>query len=107
MAPVIAITPVAGRWRRDPMMLIALLALAFGLWELPFPSFMADDFVQLGVPEHVLPLTWLESFNLYTMPDGNPQHIQFLKDAGALPWFFDPGFKMAFFRPLGSARLRC
>jgi len=94
-----------GRSWRDPIVLGLLLALAFGLWELQFSSFMADDFIQLGVLEGVLPVNWLGPLNLYTISDGNAQHVQLLKDAGALPWFFDPGFKMAFFRPLSSAAL--
>jgi VanZ family protein len=98
-------TPVARKWRPTPVVLGVLLALGFGLWELPFASFMADDFIQLGVLERVLPVTWMGSFDLYTISDGNPQHVQSLKDAGALPWFFDPKFKMAFFRPLSSASL--
>jgi len=28
-----------------------------------------------------------------------------MKDAGAFPWFFDPQFRMDFFRPLSSALL--
>lgn len=86
------------------MILGAALALAFGLWELPFSSFMADDFIQLGILERVSPITGVGPFGLYTF-FGKPQDIQLLKDAGAVPWFFDPGFKMAFFRPLSSASL--
>jgi hypothetical protein len=92
-------------WWRDPPILAALLAVAFGLWELPFASFMADDFMQLAVLEGVAPVSWIGPFNLYSLSDGDPQHIQLLKDAGAMPWFFDPGFKMTFFRPLSSALL--
>jgi hypothetical protein len=87
------------------MVVGVLLALLFSLWELPFASFMADDFIQLGVLEHVLPVAWLGPLDLYTLADGTPRHIQLLKDAGALPWFFDPAFTMGFFRPLSSASL--
>lgn len=88
---------------RTPTVLAAGLALALGLCALPFSSFMADDFIQLAVLERALPANPLVVLNLYTLADGSPQQIQTLKNLGALPWFFDPAFKMAFFRPLSSA----
>ncbi len=88
----------------DPAIVGAALAVAFALWEMPFSSFMADDFIQLGILERVLPISGVVPFGLYTFA-GSPQDIQSLKDAGAIPWFFDPGFRMAFFRPLSSASL--
>ncbi len=98
-------TPAAGSRVPSPVALAALLALALGLWNLPFSSFMADDFIQLSILEHASPVTAFWPFNLYILSDGSPQQIQSGKDLGALPWFFDPKFKMAFFRPLSSASL--
>ena len=82
-----------------------LLAALMGLFTLPFSSFVADDFIQLGILERVSPCTWTGPLELYTISDGLPEHMRIMKDAGAFPWFFDPEFKMAFFRPLSSALL--
>jgi hypothetical protein len=90
---------------RRPLMLAIGLAALFGLAELPFASFMADDLIQLGFLEGVSPATWIGPLELYTISDGEPAHMQVMKDAGAFPWFFDPDFKMAFARPLSSALL--
>lgn len=84
---------------------VLLLLIIIFLLELNFSSFMADDFIQLGVLERVTPCTWLTPFNLYTIADGNPEHMGIMKNAGAFPWFFSPNFKMAFFRPLSSILL--
>src|SRR5260221_534606 len=88
----------------DPILLGAALAVALFPREVPFSSFMADDFIQLGILERVFPVTEVGPLGLYNF-SGNARDIQSLKDAGAVPWFFDPGFKMAFFRPLSSASL--
>ncbi len=90
---------------RGPLIAAVALAVLFGLAELPFASFMADDLIQLGFLEGVSPATWIGPLELYTISDGVPEHVQAMKDAGAFPWFFDPGFKMAFARPLSSALL--
>ncbi len=82
-----------------------LLAVALGLWELPSASLMADDFIQLGVLEFVSPIDWLGPLDLYRFADGDPHHVQALKDAGALPWFAEPVLKLAFLRPLSSAAI--
>lgn len=82
-----------------------LIAALMGLFSLPFASFMADDFIQLGFLERVLPGTWSGPLSLYTISDGILEHVQVMKDAGAFPWFFGPTFKMVFFRPLSSALL--
>ena len=66
---------------------------------------MADDFLQLSVLEGVSPDTWTGPLELYMIADGNPDHLKVMKDAGAFPWFFDPQFRMDFFRPLSSALL--
>ncbi len=88
-----------------PLLLALALAAVFGLLELPFASFMADDLIQLSVLEGVSPDRWTGPLELYTISDGEPVHVQAMKDAGAFPWFFDPGFEMAFFRPLSSGLL--
>jgi hypothetical protein len=91
--------PLSGfRW-------VILLLIIIFLLELNFSSFMADDFIQLGVLEKVTPCTWLTPFNLYTIADGNPKHMAIMKNTGAFPWFFSPNFKMAFLRPLSSLLL--
>ena len=82
-----------------------LVAVLFGLAELPFAAFMADDLMQLVVLEHVAPRPWLGPLDLYTISDGVPAHVRAMQDAGALPWFFPTDFKMAFFRPLSSASM--
>ena len=82
-----------------------LLAVLLGLAELPFATFMADDLFQLGALEGVLPGSSLGPLRLYTISDGVPAHVHALQNAGGLPWFFSPDFKMAFFRPLSSALL--
>ncbi len=91
--------------RRRPLLIALALAVVFGLAELPFASFMADDLIQLGVLEGVSPDTWTGPLSLYTISDGEPDHILAMKQAGGFPWFFDPDFKMAFFRPLSSGLL--
>lgn len=91
--------------RRRPLVIALTLAAVFGLAELPFASFMADDLIQLGVLEGVSPDTWTGPLQLYTISDGEPDHILAMKQAGGFPWFFDPYFKMAFFRPLSSGLL--
>jgi hypothetical protein len=82
-----------------------LLAALLGLTELPFATFMADDLIQLGALEGVLPGSSLKPWALYTISDGVRAHVRAMQNAGALPWFFSPDFKMAFFRPLSSALL--
>jgi len=84
---------------------VALLAVFLGLAELPFASFMADDFIQLGTLEGVSSCGGQAPFRLYDIADGDPDHVLALKNAGAFPWFFAPDFRMAFFRPLSSALL--
>lgn len=82
-----------------------LLALAFGAWEICFAAFMADDLFQLARLEGLMPETSRPVFDLYTLSDGDPAHVLAMKDAGYIPWFFDPVFEMRFFRPLSSALL--
>src|SRR5581483_9229437 len=81
------------------------LAAAFGLAELPFAAFMADDLIQLSVLERTSPVVWLGPLQLYTLSDGVPAHVRALQNVGAMPWFFAPDFKMSFFRPLSSGLL--
>ena len=83
----------------------ALLVVFFGLAELPFASFMADDFIQLGALEGVSSCGGRAPFRLYDIAEGGPERVLALKNAGAFPWFFAPDFRMAFFRPLSSALL--
>ena len=105
-----AVTPSRGsalcRWcSQRPILTAVLLAVLLGLAELPFATFMADDLIQLGALEGVLPGSSLGPLRLYTISDGIPAHVHAMQNAGALPWFFSPDFKMAFFRPLSSALL--
>jgi hypothetical protein len=91
---------------RRAVRLALVLALVFGVWEIAFSSFMADDFMQLGVLEGVTPAAdWTGRFDLYTIADGNPAHLRAMQDAGLFPWFAPPDFEMRFFRPLSSALL--
>lgn len=90
---------------RRPIVLAVVLAAAFGLAELPFASFMADDLMQLAVLERVTPCEWIGPLDLYDLADGVPAHTRAMQDAGAVPWFFDAHVTMAFFRPLTSALL--
>ncbi len=82
-----------------------VIAAVLGLAELPFACFMADDLIQLGILEGVSPNTWTGPLELYTLSDGDPEHVRVMKDTGAFPWFFDPQFKVAFCRPLSSGLL--
>jgi hypothetical protein len=82
-----------------------LITIVLGFFQLPFSSFMADDLIQIGVLEEVSPSTWLGPLDLYTLSDGNPEHMRILKDAGAFQWFWNPEFKAKFFRPLSSLLL--
>lgn len=82
-----------------------MVTIVFGVVQLPFSSFMADDFMQLGILEGVSPSTWLGPMDVYTLADGNPVHMRTLKDSGAFQWFWDPEFKAKFFRPLSSVLL--
>ena len=68
-------------------------------------AFVADDLFHLGILEGNTPLHWAGLLDLYTLADGDPQHVLEAKQVGAFPWFFDPQMKMAFFRPLSSALL--
>ncbi len=102
--------PDLGAMKRKPFFLkgmwpVALLAVFLGLAELPFASFKADDFIQLGIIEGISPCSGTAPLRLYDIADGDPDRILALKNAGAFPWFFAPDFRMAFFRPLSSALL--
>lgn len=93
------------RFPRSPVGVAILTALILAAFQLPFSSFMADDFIQIGVLEGVSPFPWAGPLWLYTIADGNGEHMQQLKDSGAYPWFFKQDFKMKFFRPLSAALL--
>jgi hypothetical protein len=82
-----------------------LVTIVFGAVQLPFSSFMADDFMQLGILEGVSPSIWLGPMDVYTLADGDPVHMRTLKDTGAFQWFWNPKFKAKFFRPLSSVLL--
>ena len=84
---------------------MALLAVFLGLAELPFASFMADDFIQLATLEGAPSCNGQAPFRLYDIAGGDPVRVLALKNTGAFPWFFAPDFRMAFFRPLSSALL--
>jgi hypothetical protein len=92
--------PLSGRAILGVLLVAALLGLA----ELPFAALMADDLMQLGALEGVLPSSaWTGPLDLYTISDGDPEHVRAMQDAGAFPWFFGPAFEMAFLRPVSSA----
>jgi hypothetical protein len=86
----------------SPVKWAILVTIIFGAVQLPFSSFMADDFMQLGILEGVSPSTWLGPMDVYTLADGDPVHMRTLKDTGAFQWSWDPGFKAKFFRPLSA-----
>ncbi len=56
----------------SPVKWAILVTIVFGAVQLPFSSFMADDFMQLGILEGVSPCTWLGPMDVYTLADGNP-----------------------------------
>jgi hypothetical protein len=89
----------------SPIKWAILVTVVFGAVQLPFSSFMADDFMQLGILEGVSPSTGLGPMDVYTLADGDPAHMRTLKDIGAFQWFWDPEFKAKFFRPLSSVLL--
>jgi hypothetical protein len=89
----------------SPIKWAILVTVVFGAVQLPFSSFMADDFMQLGILEGVSSSTWLGPMDVYTLADGDPVHMRTLKDSGAFQWFWNPEFKAKFFRPLSSVLL--
>lgn len=89
----------------SPIRWVILITLCFAAFQLPFSSFMADDFIQIGVLEGVSPAKWLGPFDLYSIADGNPEHMKILKDKGAFQWFWNPEFKLRSFRLLSSILL--
>ena len=89
----------------SPINRAILITLIFGAFQLPFSSFMADDFMQLGILEGVSPHSWLGPMGIYTLADGRPEHMRISKDRGAFQWFRDPEFKAKFFRPFSAALL--
>jgi hypothetical protein len=89
----------------SPVKWAILATIVFAAVQLPFASFMADDFMQLGILEGVSPCTWLGPMDVYTLADGDPAHMRTLKDSGAFQWFWNPEFKAKFFRPLSSVLL--
>jgi len=89
----------------SPVKWAILVIIVLGAVQLPFSSFMADDFMQLGILEGVSPAAWLGPMDVYTLADGDPAHMRTLKDSGAFQWFWNPEFKAKFFRPLSSVLL--
>ena len=68
-------------------------------------GFMPDDYIWLGVWDHVPPPAPLGNtpLDVYRTATGIPEHTHALKQAGVFPWWAVPTVKVAFFRPLGSA----
>ncbi|HSP98085.1 MAG TPA: hypothetical protein VL049_12720 [Candidatus Dormibacteraeota bacterium] len=99
--------PASGaRQSLAPLLAAVLLAVVLGVAELPFATFMADDLFQLALLEGRIPGgSDLAPWQLTTIADGVPAHVRALQNIGAMPWFFDPHFTMAFFRPLTSLLL--
>ena len=88
-----------------PLRVALALAVVFGAWEMLFAGFMADDLLQLSALEGVSPAAaWTSPLDLYRI-SGDAEHVRALQNAGLVPWFFPPGFEMAFLRPLSSALL--
>jgi Dolichyl-phosphate-mannose-protein mannosyltransferase len=82
-----------------PILIVIILAC----FQLPFASFMADDFIILGILEKVSPFSRAGPLNLYSFADGNPAHTRITQESGAFPPLVNPHFKLNFFRPLSSA----
>ncbi len=89
----------------SPLVIALFAATLLGCELFIFSSFMADDFILLGKLEGVSPLPGESPAELYTLADGSPEGMQAVKNRGAFPWFFNPHFKMRFFRPLSAMLL--
>ncbi|MFB1482138.1 hypothetical protein [Corallococcus sp. RDP092CA] len=68
-------------------------------------GWMFDDYVWLGVWDNLPQPAPLANthFDVYRTATGIPEHTAQMAHAGIFPWFVEPGVKLAFFRPLGSA----
>jgi hypothetical protein len=94
-----------GRSRETGVSHFVFLATVLALLGLPAACFVADDLIQLCTLEGFFPAGGSAPWRLYTLSDGVPAHVLALENAGALPWFFDPSFRMDFLRPTSSALL--
>ncbi|NOK31746.1 hypothetical protein [Corallococcus exercitus] len=67
-------------------------------------GFMPDDFIWLGVWDHVPPPAPLGNtpLDVYRTATGIPEHTLRLAHVGVFPWWVEPSVRVAFFRPLGS-----
>ncbi|GMU02070.1 hypothetical protein KH5H1_61900 [Corallococcus caeni] len=67
-------------------------------------GFMPDDFIWLGVWDHVPPPAPLGNtpLDVYRTATGIPEHTLRLAQVGVFPWWVEPTVRVAFFRPLGS-----
>lgn len=83
--------------------LVLCLALLLGVASMGV-GFFTDDFLHLATidgrdtPAH-------SKWNLFTLADGNPEHMRHQQSTGPHPWFALPELKMHFFRPLTSATM--
>ncbi|RYZ35925.1 MAG: hypothetical protein EOO71_33675 [Myxococcaceae bacterium] len=67
-------------------------------------GFMPDDYIWLGVWDHLRPPAPLGNtpLDVYRTATGVPEHTHALAAAGVFPWWVEPTLRVAFFRPLGS-----
>ncbi|MBN8228161.1 hypothetical protein JYK02_11640 [Corallococcus macrosporus] len=80
-----------------------MLALVLGLLALR-AGFMPDDYIWLGVWDHVPPPAPLGNtpLDVYRTATGIPEHTLRLAEVGVFPWWVEPSVRVSFFRPLGS-----
>ncbi len=80
-----------------------MFAVALGALALR-SGFMPDDFIWLGVWDHIPPPAPLGNtpLDVYRTATGIPEHTLKLAHVGVFPWWVEPTVRVSFFRPLGS-----
>ncbi|NBD09411.1 MULTISPECIES: hypothetical protein [Corallococcus] len=97
--------PSSGGWPfRRYFWISVVAAAALSLLTLN-TGWMFDDYVWLGVWDNLPQPAPLANthFDVYRTATGVAEHTAQMSHAGIFPWWVEPGVKLAFFRPLGSA----
>ncbi|WP_147439685.1 hypothetical protein [Corallococcus sp. CA049B] len=98
-------TPTAPGWPFRRYFWISVAAAVLLSLTMLNTGWMFDDYVWLGVWDNLPQPTPLANthFDVYRTATGIPEHTSQMAHAGIFPWYVEPGVKLAFFRPLGSA----
>jgi hypothetical protein len=97
--------PASGGWPFKRYFWISIAAAALLSLTMLNTGWMFDDYVWLGVWDNLPQPAPLANthFDVYRTATGIPEHTAKMSHAGIFPWWVEPGVKLAFFRPLGSA----